>query len=275
MLYPLLMGFNYVVYPVLKKGILVKANTCFGVPMLTRLPSGTDIVLNGIKSHDSEIRLTKFLTHQLNEGDTFIDVGAHFGYYSLLASVLVGASGQVYAVEASHDSFELLKINTSGFKHIHLYHNAAGDKPGEVIFYEYPGPYAEYNTTIQDAYLDQPWARKVKQTVNRVKTLVLDDLMHQSNISKAIIKIDAEGGELSVLSGLTKAMDLADLTIVMEYLTSAEPDSPHKQAVALLEKHGYHPYFITSEVALGAVTDTEEYLNRIGLDSDNLVFRKT
>lgn len=69
-LYPSLMLFNYVWYPIFKKGIYVRANTFFGLPVRTLLPSGTDILLNGIKSHDSEIRLTKYLTQTLHHGDT-------------------------------------------------------------------------------------------------------------------------------------------------------------------------------------------------------------
>ncbi len=132
--YPMLMGFNKVVYPVSKRGVVVHAKTFFGVRMKTLLPAGTDILLNGIKSHDSEIRLTKFLTRHLKAGDTFIDVGAHYGYYALLASILTGDKGHVYAIEASAHSFELLKVNTDPLKNITAYHNAAGEAPGEIVF---------------------------------------------------------------------------------------------------------------------------------------------
>ena len=36
----------------------------------------------------------------LEPGDVFIDVGANIGYYSLLASGLVGRAGRVFSIEA-------------------------------------------------------------------------------------------------------------------------------------------------------------------------------
>ena len=110
--YPVSMVFSHVLYPLMKKEWRKEVTTFFGIPMTVALPSGTDILLNGIKSHDSEIRLSKFLTRQLQPGQIFIDIGAHHGYYTLLASSLVGQNGKVYSVEASRNSFELLQYNT-------------------------------------------------------------------------------------------------------------------------------------------------------------------
>lgn len=48
-----------------------------------------------------EPHLTNWIGQQLAPGDTFIDVGANVGYFSLLASRLVGKSGVVVAIEPS------------------------------------------------------------------------------------------------------------------------------------------------------------------------------
>jgi len=45
-----------------------------------------------------------FLRSVLEPGDTFADVGAHIGIYSLVASQLVGDTGRVLAVEAAPDT---------------------------------------------------------------------------------------------------------------------------------------------------------------------------
>lgn len=272
--YPLLMGYNKILYPLIKRGVFADARTFFGIRFRTLLPSGTDILLNGIKSHDSEIRLTKYLTRHLQQGDTFIDVGAHYGYYTLLASVMTGRSGHVYAIEASAQSFAILKVNTNTYPNILIYHNAAGDAPAEVVFYEYPGPLAEYNTIVQGAYDDRPWLKKVKQIINRVQMIVLDDLIKANQITKAIIKIDVEGGELSVIKGLASSLDQRDLTIVMEYLISEDLSSPHHLAVGMLIEHGYQAHAIDREGNLVKVVVIDQYLRDAGLDSDNLVFVK-
>ena len=268
------MVFNYVLYPLLKKGIYLKANTFFGTPIRILLPSGTDLLINGIKSHDSEIRLTKYLTLVLREGDTFIDVGAHYGYYSLLASVLVGDKGKVYSVEASATSFRNLKENVESYNNIETFQAAAGERPGSVTFYEYPGPYAEYNTIIQGAYTNQKWHDRVVEKVNVVPILVLDDLIRSKSIEKAFIKIDVEGGETSVLRGLQDTMKEKQLIFAMEYIFHPESNGPHAEATALLYDNNYSSYAITRNGDLKLIPEIDKYLKEEKINSDNIVFLK-
>jgi len=47
----------------------------------------------------------------INYGDVFIDVGASFGYYSLIVAKKVGKSGLVLVVEPNPISRCLLEIN--------------------------------------------------------------------------------------------------------------------------------------------------------------------
>jgi len=272
--YPVLMLFNHLLYPVVKKGIYVRANTFFGLPLRTLLPSGTDVMLNGIKSHDSEIRLSKFLTRTLHEGDVFIDVGAHYGYYSLLASVLVGNSGKVYSIEASYSSFVGLKENIDIMKNINSYHAAAGDAEGSITFYEYPGPYAEYNTTVRNAYVGQKWYQLVKEKVNTVPILIPDHLLTNEGIVKATLKIDVEGGEAAVIRGLQNSLAEKDLVVAMEYLLPSEGSKLHREAADLLYAKGYQSYAITDDGTLTHVADIDEYLKGRKLNSDNIIFNR-
>ena len=57
--------------------------------------------------------ITKYVADNLREGDVFIDVGADMGYYTILASRCVGASGKVFAVEASGGTYAKLLKNMS------------------------------------------------------------------------------------------------------------------------------------------------------------------
>src|SRR5436309_218434 len=56
-----------------------------------------------------EPHVTSWICGRLRPGDGFIDVGANIGYYTLLASHLVGAAGTVVAVEASPKTFARLR----------------------------------------------------------------------------------------------------------------------------------------------------------------------
>ena len=273
-LYPALLAYYHLIYPRLKKGVTTTVKTFFGVPMKTMLPSGTDIALNGIKSHDSEIRLSKFLVLNLKPGDCYIDVGAHYGYYSLLASVLVGPNGKVFSIEPTAASFSLLEENTRGLNNITIHHAAAGETDTKLVLYEYPGPYAEYNTVIENAYVNEKWAKRIKPQVTEVDTILLDSLMLHQNISHATIKIDVEGSEKAVLNGMKNFLLNKQPLIVMEYLMSNKNNKPHQQAADFLNEFGYKSYSITPEGALKEEVNIETYMQEHKINSDNIVFLK-
>ena len=273
-LYPALLTYSRVIYPRFKKGITVSAKTFFGARMTTMLPSGTDVLLNGIKSHDSEIRLSKFLVLTLKPGDCYIDVGAHYGYYSMLASTLVGNTGKVISIEPTAASFSLLEENTSDKKNITILHAAAGDSDQKLILYEYPGPYAEYNTVVENAYVNQAWAKKIKPRVTKVDTILLDKLIIDQNITPAIIKIDVEGSEKSVLNGMKNFLSDHRPIVVMEYLLSRNHENPHHQAASFLKSLGFHSYSIATDGKLNEADDIEHYMQEHKMDSDNIVFMK-
>src|SRR6185436_20517401 len=51
------------------------------------------------KGRPYEPEVFEFLVRALRAGDTFVDVGAHVGYFSLLAASLVGHGGHVFSFE--------------------------------------------------------------------------------------------------------------------------------------------------------------------------------
>jgi FkbM family methyltransferase len=61
--------------------------------------------------HLYEYREIEFMKKHLGPGDTFLDVGAHIGFYSLIASRIVGEKGSVVAVEADPYNFGKLTLN--------------------------------------------------------------------------------------------------------------------------------------------------------------------
>ena len=88
----------------------VTAKTFFGRPMHVHLP---DLV--GVKLYQYgffEEGLTRALIEKLRPGDTFVDIGAHVGYFTLLASLLVGADGHVVSFEPTPRTRTELSANT-------------------------------------------------------------------------------------------------------------------------------------------------------------------
>jgi FkbM family methyltransferase len=267
-------GFKEFVYPRSRKGILKKAHTFFGPSMAVVLPSSTDIYLTGGKSHGSEIRLARLLIRTLTGGDTFVDVGAHYGYFTLLASRLVGPAGRVLAFEASAATFATLEENTRRYANIACFHRAASDRRGTLTFYEFPVLFSEYNSLEIDQFREASWFRKYPPQPFEVQALPLDDCLGGLAQPPKVIKIDVEGAELQVIRGSRRLLEQHAPLVVMEYLEPGRHNEAHGQAAALLAEWGYEAHFIDAGGALRACSDVDAYLRGGGHESDNIVFVK-
>lgn len=270
------MGFNHFIYPRTRKPVLKKAPIITGDSMTVLLPASTDIYLTGGKTHDSEIRLARFLIKNLKAGDSFWDIGTHFGYFSLLAARLVGNTGEVLAVEAAPKSFQLLKENVQGLAQVKIFHHAIADSLKEITFYEFPVLYSEYNSFDIEQYKNEPWFQKTKVNVLQIKTITLDALLQNSKNQNTnpIIKIDVEGGELAAMQGGNYLLQEKQPWIIMEYLAPNRHNEVHQAAQKLLNNLGYKEYIISKEGELKNIGNISEYLLQSELESDNIVFKK-
>ncbi len=265
--------FRQTMYRWTKRGKLATAKTFFQTPMTLLLPAATDIYLTGGKTHPSEIRLTKFLMQHLKEGDTFFDVGAHFGYFSLLAAKCIGEKGKILAFEPSKSTFGLLQKNTTAHPNIRIFNNAVSDSSEIISFYEFPVLYSEYNTIDGARFNHEDWFLKGATKV-AIPALTLDSIFAEGNTPN-LIKIDVEGAEGSVILGAKNVLQEAHPIVIMEYLTAAQYNNDsHVAATQLLTSLGYQSHYIQENGGLVKVETIDAYLKEVNLDSDNIVFLK-
>lgn len=268
--------FRKFIFPKTGKELVKNVPVFFNKKMLIALPASTDIYLTGGKSHNSEIRLARFLINSLNDGDTYLDIGAHYGYFTLLASELVGATGLVYAFEPSSATYNIFEKNclNNTLANICFAQKAVSDSKGSITFFEFPNLYSEYNSMNVDQFNEEAWFAKYKPQKTTVETLTIDGIVTENNFQPSIIKIDVEGAEFKVISGATQYLQTHAPVIVMEYLTSDRHNSEHQKAADLLRKYNYKSYLITADGSLQALEDIDTYLKDKQLESDNIVFKK-
>lgn len=257
-----------------KKSKVASARTFFGENMHILLPSSTDIYLTGGKSHSSEINLARFLIRELVSGDIFMDIGAHYGYFSLLAAAIIGPKGSVWSFEASPTTFRILHKNTSPKSNIHAFHHAVADTREKLTFFEFPNLYSEYNTLDVSQYEGETWFRKFQPREVMVEAIVMDEFADSHRITPKIVKIDVEGAEFKVISGLKRMLGDHSPIMVIEFLSEARGNEEHLKARQLLLENGYHSYSISQNGSLSPVSDIEAYLKDQKVDSDNIVFKK-
>jgi FkbM family methyltransferase len=273
--------FRLLIFPYTKNGIIRKAQTFTGYPLSVLLPSGLDIYLTGGKTHDSEIRLASYIINHyksLNNSITqspnhsFIDVGAHVGYFSLLASVMLETKGQVFTFEAAKGTFDLVEKNLKLRNNIKVFHNAVTDVETDLTFFEFPVSHSEYNTLHNQQFENETWYQKFKPEKHIVKGITLDSVVQKFNLNNSLIKIDAEGAEAQVIKGGLITFEAQKPVIIMEFL--AQKNEGHKEAYDILTNLNYQPHTINQTGSLVKLTDIDTYFKTNGLDSDNFVFVK-
>lgn len=238
------------------------------------LPASTDIYLTGGKTHDSEIRLARFLIHHLNTGGTFIDIGAHYGYFSLLAAHLVGERGRVAAFEAAPATYRVLQQNMAGSAALEAIHGAVSDTAAPLTFYEFPNLYSEYNSSDIGQYEQAAWFRSSPPRAVQVPGVDPSAYFAQHGLAPSIIKIDVEGGEYHVIRGLAAWLGSHPAVVVMEYIAGAgtSAPTPHQQAASLLQSLGYQAHCITADGQTAPLADIDTHFEVEQVQSDNIVF---
>ncbi len=140
------------------------------------------------------------LKKYLKNGDTFIDVGANIGYFSLIGAGFVGKVGQVHSFEPVSEYFEKLKNLSENNKQYNITVNqfALGETEKKEKIY-IGGPLHIGNNTFFPDLLEG--INEVKEA--EVSICRLDKYIKEKNIQNIkLIKIDVEGFEFSVLKGL-------------------------------------------------------------------------
>ncbi len=159
------------------------------------------------------------------EGDIFVDVGAHIGKYTIIASKRVGANGKVIAIEADPDNFDLLNrnIQLNNLSNVIALNYAVYSKEETIKLYlpstgrgggDESSSYTEYNTIMSDraARGDEKF---VKVKANTLDYLLQSNMMKQEEVNW--IKIDVEGAEYEVLKGAKGILSkCTDITLLIE-----------------------------------------------------------
>lgn len=267
-------GYREIIYPIKKKEKIILTDLFYRQKINVALPASTDIYLTKGKSHSSEIRLARFLIDTLAEGDLFIDIGAHIGYFSLLASKLVGHSGKILSFEPAPKTFHLLELNTRQVENVSVYPHAVSNTSDDLVFYELPNYYSEYNTSDISQFEKEDWFKNIEVNKVAVKCTTMDNIVRAESKIPKLIKIDVEGGEFQVLSGALHTLTHYSPIVVMEYLSSHRSNQSHIKATELLLSLNYTPYIIHAQGMLVHTEDIEHYLRVSNSESENVVFLK-
>ncbi len=193
---------------------------------------GSHIMITGVW----EKNYTELVKKLVKEGDTFVDVGANFGYYSVLGGHLVGKTGQVFAFEPNPRPFELLRMSmkANGFlkpNDSNVFKFGVSDAAGEASFNFKEGDFGGGSMFIPEQRLETEEFATIDIKIDSLDQM----LSHVDSID--FIKIDAEGSEVNVIRGMKELIRRSpEIKILMEF----------------------YPNFIKKHVSLSEFTDELE-----------------
>lgn len=188
------------------------------------------------------LRLTASL---LAPGDTFVDVGANCGIYTLFAARAVGPSGMVIACEPSAREFARLERNVAlnRFTHVRLLRAAACDSPGAIPLRIAEPAFAGHNT-MGNCFA---YSRVGTHAIEEVPAITLDTVL--ADLPRlALIKLDIEGAELRALRGATATLGRLRPSLLLEVYEDAllANGTTPAELVSWLGSHGYRLYDVDS-----------------------------
>lgn len=167
------------------------------------------------------------------DADTFIDVGANIGFYTLMLSAAKPGL-RVVSFEPNPKNFELLRenIRLNGFDNVTCEPMALSDVSGTAALYMSP---SDMSASLESDF------DTTAGPVLKVPTATLDGCLAQRSISgPVLIKVDVEGHEAAFFSGAQRTLAMLKPDIITE--VTLRPDAiplPYLKAL------GYRFYQIT------------------------------
>jgi FkbM family methyltransferase len=215
-----------------------KIRTKEGVYMNIILPEDVSNMIWMNKEYEPE--LTSFIKDYLKKGDVFVDVGTHFGYFTLLASKIVGDSGEVHSFEPTPSTFNFLKVNSLNIKNVRLNNNAVYSKDKRIKLKDCGVTKSAFNCINN---LNPRLNKKQTYNIFEISAIKLDSYFAKRKRGPNFIKIDAEDSELEVLKGSLKIIKKFKPIISVEVgdgFNDASKSS--KKLIKFIMNLGYKPY---------------------------------
>ncbi len=215
------------------------------------------------KGQHYEPETSQFFSSILEQGDCVIDIGAHIGYFSLLAATLVGPSGKVISFEPENSNYRHLRLNMqlNNLLNCHTFNLPLGSRVENKTFYinsDADGGHALWDVGLHPLNEKSRRDRLTKQ----LQVHTLDSLFGDNSLgSLKLIKIDAEGAEQAILEGGLDTIKINSVPYIICEVNRfglEQMGSNEDGLRGLLKNAGYESYLLTCNQKGPAAIKLEE-----------------
>ena len=209
-----------------------------------------------------EMGLTMHIARTVRTGMTAIDVGANFGYYTILFGALVGETGHVFAIEPAPATAALLRrsVELNGFQDFTtVVEAAAGAGDAADLLLHVPAREPKNAQLVTSAAV----VESAGGTVHRVAEIRLDRLLAERH-RVDFIKIDAEGAEEAVIAGALATLRRDRPQLVLEF-NAARARDPDRLLGLLGDIYG-GPRYLDLQGNVRDTTPSRLVSERFGID---------
>ena len=203
-----------------------------------------------------EPELTAVVQRYLMSGDRCVDVGANFGWYSIVMASSI-STGRVYSYEPTPETFNTLQ------KNIDLNNMADIIKASMCCVSDNEEPVNLFVRDISDGGLNHVSLTPSKSTIE-LPTVVLDHDLTAEIGKISLMKIDVEGFEVKVLGGCTEIMGVEDKPVIQIELNQESlirVGESVENLCEMLRSHGYSFALPMDNGFCEKTTVPEKYIN--------------
>ena len=192
-----------------------------------------------------EGELFALILRKLKRGDTFIDIGAHVGFFSMIAAKLVGDGGEVYSFEMNPDNYSMLVMNSglNNFRNIRPHNWAISNDSGPVQFWVNQDNDGGHSLWDCGRHSFNEKSRLSPQKMVSY-SIALD---HYDSFNKIhFIKMDVEGAEVLALNGMIDLLkkNLPIVALEINNFGLAQMGHSYRDIRVLMDKIGYRCWLI-------------------------------
>jgi FkbM family methyltransferase len=244
--------------------------------LISRLkPSAVTVFGNSIRLDENDSLLlsvnrvyeeteAKLFERSIRHGDVVVDIGAHIGYYTLLAARAAGPDGRVFAFEPERANYALLVQNLADneYTNVTALNQAVMTESGDQTLFVSPDNAGDHHL----------YGGADGRLSYRVEATSLDDFFAERPKTVNVVKMDVQGTEPFVLGGMRDLLQANSTVLLFTELAPGslrDAGTSGQAYVEALRDLGFDLHVIDEGTGSVAPTTVDELLGAVDFGREN------